>query len=554
MSLCINPNCQNPDNPNNRVNCATCRSELLLQGRYRVIKKLGSGGFGNTFEIEEARTNTPKVLKVLNNYDPKAIELFKQEADVLSKLSKLNHPGIPQVEPDAYFIYKPYQSNYPIYCIVMEKIEGINLQEYMEIRNYRPIDQTSAIEWLKDLINILDAVHGENFFHRDIKPPNIMLNNSSQLVLIDFGTVRKNTRTVVNQQGGVTQINSAGYTPPEQLNFNAVPQSDFYALGRTFVYLLTGKFPLDPDIYDNQNDQLNWRNHAPEISHKLADLLDDMMQRLYKDRPQNTQEILRRIAAIEANVKSTKTPNQPPNSTSQTLNKTTPVTDNSSPGSTMIMENNPITQDPSSSSDTNIIPENNNIQNQGLSKQLITGIPLTLAIITTIIAILIIAIFRAITITPRENLLTYENQQYGIKIIKYPESWNKTEPQNPLTKEFVSFIAPKQNPEDKFQEMLTIGVENFNGTLNEFADSNIKDIKNTISAAKILETSSTTLADGKAKKIVYIGKNGTDNLKNMQIVTLKGDRAYIVTYTAKTDDYEQFLQTVETMIKSLDIL
>ncbi|MFN6034757.1 MAG: SUMF1/EgtB/PvdO family nonheme iron enzyme, partial [Dolichospermum sp.] len=148
-------------------------------------------------------------------------------------------------------------------------------------------------------------------FHRDIKPSNIMLRSeSAELVLIDFGTVRKVTSTVFKQQGGVTGIISAGYTPSEQINNNAVPQSDFFALGRTFVYLLTGKEPLDPIMYDSYNERLNWRNHAPQISSMLADLLDDMMQRLYKDRPQNTQVILQRIAAIEKALQSPKP--QPP--------------------------------------------------------------------------------------------------------------------------------------------------------------------------------------------------------------------------------------------------
>ncbi|BAZ86179.1 serine/threonine-protein kinase [Dolichospermum compactum] len=297
MSLCINPSCSKPQNPDNITFCETCSSEVLLQQRYRVICRLGRGGFGVTFEINEVRTNKAKVLKVLINNDPKAIELFKQEAAVLSQL---HHSGIPQVELDAYFEYYPHNSQSPIHCLVMEKVVGEDLEKYMQKRNLRPIDQTSAIAWLKDLLIILEQVHNKNFFHRDIKPSNIMLRaENAQLVLIYFGTVRKVTTTVFNQQGGVTGIISAGFTPSEQINNNAVPQSDFFALGRTFVYLLTGKEPLDQEMYDSYTATLNWRNHAPQISKMLADLLDEMMQTLYKDRHQNTQEILQRIAEIE---------------------------------------------------------------------------------------------------------------------------------------------------------------------------------------------------------------------------------------------------------------
>ncbi|QJB46769.1 bifunctional serine/threonine-protein kinase/formylglycine-generating enzyme family protein [Dolichospermum flos-aquae] len=308
MSLCINSNCPKPQNPDNILFCQACGSEVLLQQRYRVQCQLGRGGFGVTYEINEVRTNQAKVLKVLINNNPKAVELFKQEADVLSQL---HHSGIPHVESDAYFEYYPYNSQNPIHCLVMEKVVGEDLEKYMQKRGLRPINQTTAIEWLKDLIIILEQVHNKDFFHRDIKPPNIMLRSeSAELVLIDFGTVRKVTSTVFKQQGGVTGIISAGYTPSEQINNNAVPQSDFFALGRTFVYLLTGKEPLDPIMYDSYNERLNWRNHAPQISSMLADLLDDMMQRLYKDRPQNSHEILQRIAAIEKALQSPKP--QPP--------------------------------------------------------------------------------------------------------------------------------------------------------------------------------------------------------------------------------------------------
>ncbi|MDB9534654.1 bifunctional serine/threonine-protein kinase/formylglycine-generating enzyme family protein [Dolichospermum planctonicum CS-1226] len=296
MSLCINPNCLKPENPDNILFCQACGSELILQGRYRAIIELGRGGFGVTYQINEIGKNQTKVLKVLTNNQPKAIELFKQEAAVLSQL---NHPGIPKVETDAYFVYFPHESRNPIHCFVMENIEGIDLEKYMQNRK-DGIKQLLAIYLLKDLVIILEQVHNQNFFHRDIKPSNIMLRaENAQPVLIDFGTVRQVTETVVNQSGQVTSIVSAGYTPPEQINNNAVPQSDFFALGRTFVYLLTGKKPLDPAIYDYNNEILNWRSHAPQISPMLADLLDDMMQRLYKDRPQNIKQISQRLAAIE---------------------------------------------------------------------------------------------------------------------------------------------------------------------------------------------------------------------------------------------------------------
>ncbi|MFM7789148.1 MAG: hypothetical protein ACKO90_13710, partial [Microcystis panniformis] len=95
--------------------------------RYRAIIELGRGGFGVTYQINEIAKNQTKVLKVLTNNQPKAIELFKQEAAVLSQL---NHPGIPKVEPDAYFVYFPYESRNPIHCfwlIISQDFENFGL-------------------------------------------------------------------------------------------------------------------------------------------------------------------------------------------------------------------------------------------------------------------------------------------------------------------------------------------------------------------------------------------------------------------------------------------
>lgn len=304
MSLCINPRCPRPKNPNHEKFCLSCGSELLLQERYRVIRRLGEGGFGVTYEVSDARSNISKVLKILINNQKKAVELFVQETQVLKSL---NHPGIPKVDPDAYFIYFPRDTQDPIHCLVMEKIVGIDLQKWMDNRGMSPIDEDLAMRWLRELVSILEQVHNRNFFHRDIKPANIMLKADGNLTLIDFGTARQLTETYQMKVGAgqrVTGIISAGYTPSEQINGHAEPRSDFFALGRTFVYLITGKHPLDPQIYDSNNDQLYWDKNVTNISFLLVDLLDRMMASKPNQRLANTQAILKQLSEIELALKS----------------------------------------------------------------------------------------------------------------------------------------------------------------------------------------------------------------------------------------------------------
>ncbi len=295
MSLCINPSCPKPDDPANGNNpiCCNCGTDRYLQKRYWVKHLLSdNSGFGTIYEADDQ--GTAKILKVLKLNEPKAVELFQKEAEVLSNL---NHPGIPKI--DVYFTVQPRSSNQPLHCIVMEKIEGKNLEELRQGKP--PIQEKEAIDWLKEITEILDCVHQQQYFHRDIKPANIMQNPSGQLVLIDFGTAREMTTTYLAKVGGilgVTSVNSAGYTPLEQVNSKAVPQSDFYALGRTFVFLLTGKTPTDFEE-DAHTGQLQWREKASTISPIFADFIDELMAPFPGKRPKNTQEILQQLKKIE---------------------------------------------------------------------------------------------------------------------------------------------------------------------------------------------------------------------------------------------------------------
>ncbi len=311
MSLCINPDCSQPQNTDTQIFCSTCGSEILLEGRYRVTRPLGAGGFGKTYEVLDR--NIPKVLKVLINNDAKYVELFQREAEVLSRL---NHPGIPKVDPDGYFTVFPRQSNEPLHCIVMEKVEGMNLEEYLQGRQNRPINQRIALDWLKEIIVILDSVHSENFFHRDIKPSNIMIKPDGVLVLIDFGTAREVTGAYLAKMAEnerLTLVQSLGYSPIEQLHGYPVFQSDFFALGCTFIYLLTGQHPFS--LYDLDGDGYVWRDRASHISPLILDHIDHLTTRRYKDRPPNTQAILAKLQEIELTLYPPKIPFTPPTPT-----------------------------------------------------------------------------------------------------------------------------------------------------------------------------------------------------------------------------------------------
>ncbi|VXD11430.1 serine/threonine protein kinase [Planktothrix paucivesiculata] len=297
MSYCLNPKCPNPtDSANeNQSTCCQCGSNLLLEGRYRVIKQLGGGDFIKTFEIDDQ--GKCKVLKVLLKNNPKGVALLKQQAEVLSQI---NYPGLPKVDPDGYFTYFPRGSCENLHCLVMEKIEGQNLQDWMKERKKEPISQELALEWLKQLTEILEQVHNLQYFHRDIKPQNIIRKPNGQLVLIDFGAIEEelSERDTFIKMESVTGAISPGCPLTLKWMGKPVPQSDFFALGRTFVYLLTGKpptaYPENP-----RTGKLLWRKGAPNVSDQLAAFIDYLMAPFVANRPQNTQAILKCLAELD---------------------------------------------------------------------------------------------------------------------------------------------------------------------------------------------------------------------------------------------------------------
>ncbi|QIR40082.1 serine/threonine protein kinase [Tolypothrix sp. PCC 7910] len=328
MSLCINPACTQANQVDQEEHrfCQNCGSQLELLGRYRVMRLIcDNSGFSKVYEAYEK--DTPKILKVLEANlaaDPKVVELFQQEVAVLGQL---DHPGIPKV--DGYFQYKT-RDELLLHCLVMEKINGINLEQWLKQHDNVPISQTQAIAWLKQLLEILVVLHGKQYLHRDIKPCNIMIRNSPDhlnqedgrdLFLIDFGTAKELAKSLT----GVNAIMSSGYSAPEQMHGEAVPQSDFFALGRTFVFLLTGYHPLD--MYDIQHNVLHWRNRANHVSTLLLNLIDWLMAPEIEKRPANVQDILQRLEEIEKQINANSTVNlgqniqteQPYSPTSKTL-------------------------------------------------------------------------------------------------------------------------------------------------------------------------------------------------------------------------------------------
>ncbi len=290
VSYCINPHCLQRENPDSKNYCSNCGSPLLICDRYRIekpLRELNPAYPCDIYQVQdwgEEEWGTNKVMKVLKfTKNSDFVRLFKQEARVLIWL---RHPGIPQMEPGGYFILTlpPHKS---LHGLVMEKKEGETVEAQIEKQG--SISEAEAGEWLAQLLEIIDTIHREGLVHRDIKPSNLILTLDGQVQLIDFGSV-------ADRQSRTTRVGTSGYAPPEQLTGDSQPQSDFFAIGRTCLYCLTGLTPLD--FPETPEGELIWRDRTPAISPEFALLLDELMAPDWRRRPQTAQAISTRLKSF----------------------------------------------------------------------------------------------------------------------------------------------------------------------------------------------------------------------------------------------------------------
>lgn len=204
-----------------------------VSGRYKVIKKIGSGGMANVYLAEDLILEREVAVKMMSldfQNDPDSLRRFQREA---LSTTELTHPNIVNV-------YDVGEGEQPY--IVMEYVAGMDLKEYV-IENH-PIPYKKVINIMDQILDAIAYAHKNNVIHRDIKPHNILIDKNNNIKITDFGIA------VALSQNSITQTNSllgsVQYISPEQAKGNMVTkQSDIYSLGIVLYELLTGSVPFE---------------------------------------------------------------------------------------------------------------------------------------------------------------------------------------------------------------------------------------------------------------------------------------------------------------------
>jgi serine/threonine protein kinase len=290
----------------------------ILRQRYRIIKQLGKGGFGETYFAEDLNIPvTPKPVCVVKKLRPEEIDqytirLFEQEAKILYELGQ-NHNQIPK-------LYAYFQEDIDFY-LVQEFIDGYDLTQ--EISPGKKLSENDVIQLLRDVLEILVYVHENKVIHRDIKPANIMRRKDGKLVLIDFGIVKQINTTIAMKSGSTKRtkplIGTLGYMPIEQAIGKPKFSSDIYALGMTAIQAL---IDLSPRLLAEDDDgEVLWIDQV-EISDKLENFINKMVCYDWRQRYRNAKEALEELNQIFVIIKPQNTqPVTPTQSSEDWLNE-----------------------------------------------------------------------------------------------------------------------------------------------------------------------------------------------------------------------------------------
>ena len=270
--------------------------ETLVDNRYRVLSRLGSGGMADVYLAEDTHLGRQVALKVLYRrfaQDNEFVERFKREAKSAAGLSHGNVVNVyDRGEHDG------------TYYIAMEYLPGRTLKQV--IGEQGPLDQATVIDIGVQVLRAAGFAHGRGVVHRDLKPHNVMLGDGENAKVTDFGIARAGA-SEMTEAGSI--MGTAQYLSPEQAQGNpATAQSDLYSIGIMLYEMLTGRLPFDGEsavaiAVQHLNDEpIPIRSLRPDVAPQLEAAV---MRALAKDpaaRWANADEFIRALEGARASL------------------------------------------------------------------------------------------------------------------------------------------------------------------------------------------------------------------------------------------------------------
>ncbi|MEM8602807.1 MAG: tetratricopeptide repeat protein [Cyanobacteria bacterium P01_H01_bin.121] len=269
-----------------------------LGGRYKVVRKLGAGGFGQTFLAHDLHL-PGQPLCVIKQLKPQitseqdwqiAQRLFDTEAQVLYQLG--SHPQIPR-------LLAHFEQQHEFY-LAQEYIEGHSLHD--EFQSRHPIPEADVVAFLGDVLSTLAFVHDHRVIHRDLKPANLIRRRQDdRIVLIDFGAVKQVGTQLMqvdhHSAPHTISIGTRGYMPNEQLAGIPHYSSDIYAVGMMAIQLLSAKHPSQLPL-DPRTTEVSWHHAVPDVQPELQTVLDRMIRYDFKSRYSTAAEALAALRTL----------------------------------------------------------------------------------------------------------------------------------------------------------------------------------------------------------------------------------------------------------------
>jgi serine/threonine-protein kinase len=209
--------------------------DTLIDGRYKVLSRLGTGGMADVFLAEDQQLGRKIALKLLHRRfaeDPGFVERFRREAQSAAGLA---HPNIVSV-----YDRGEYDGTY---YIAMEYLPGRSLKQL--IREEAPLDPVRAIDIAIQILKAARFAHRRGVIHRDLKPHNVIVDDTGHAKVTDFGIARAGASDMT-ETGSI--MGTAQYLSPEQAQGHAVNEaSDLYSVGVVLYEMLTGRVPFDAE-------------------------------------------------------------------------------------------------------------------------------------------------------------------------------------------------------------------------------------------------------------------------------------------------------------------